>query len=470
MTPATALYRPSLLDLARAGNLQAIAHWMNSLLGPQGITVQLQSTRSGTLNLVIQFHRAQPRGIYLQAKTRLVKFICYRLWTLNSAAIYEVRIAARMAGQSTVLWQEAVRIKTSANASRIRRRTPAWTRFQILRSAFLNRFAFAGFVLCYWLLHWELSSRPTKESLQASASTLPPASVPTLLYKEGQLSAGITTAKQDYPQLPPISAAPQEFVGKVVHSGELADNQKVVALTFDDGPWETSTEQVLDILKQNNIHATFYMVGQQLQKHPDLARLVAAGGHALGNHTWRHPIADLDLATAAQEVGNTARLIYQITGIRTNLFRPPGGNLTGELVPYAQRQRYSINLWSVESNDYYLGSPLIVDNVLRGVKPGSIVLMHDGGGDRAATIQALPQIITALRQRGYRFVTVPELLALQSRTQAIAAAKAKQAAEAEAKAEAEATPSPAPSPSYSPSPLTFNPPHGIVPPPAPTPR
>ncbi len=417
MSQSSTLCRPSLLDLARAGNFQAIARWMNSLLGPQGISIQVQSARSQTLNIWIHFHNPPQRELCLRAKQRLVKFICYRLWTLNSAVICDVRIAARIAGESPVLWQELVRIKTPANATRIRpRQKLAWTQFQILRSAFFSRFAFAGFVLCYWLLHWELS-RPREHILAASA-TAPSPNAPALLYKEGQLSAGISSPRQDFPQQPPISAAPQAFVGKVVSIAPGLEDQKVVALTFDDGPWEGSTEKVLEILKQNDIKATFYMVGLQLQKNPQIARQVAAAGHAIGNHTWRHPIADLDTPTAAEEVGNTARLIYQATGVRTNLFRPPGGNLTGALVPYAQQQKYSINLWSVESNDYYVSAPLIVDNVLQGVKPGSVVLMHDGGGDRTATVQALPQIIAALRRQGYRFVTVPELLTLSAKATA----------------------------------------------------
>ncbi len=419
MTESTALlHRPSLLDLARAGNFRAIAHWLNSLLGPQGITVHAQPARAGALTLWVNFHNPPARELCVRAKQKLVKFICYRLWTLNSAAILDVRIAARIAGESGVLWQELVRIKTPSNAPRRQRsrRSPAWVQFQILRSALFNRFSFAGFVLCYWLLHWEVSR--LHGPVPVSAAT--PQNPPTLLYKEGQLSAGITQPKQDFPKLPPISAAPMEFVGKIVSEVATVGNQKVVALTFDDGPWESSTEKVLEILKQNQIKATFYMVGLQLQRNPDIARKVAAAGHAIGNHTWRHPINDLDLVTAAQEVGNTARLIYQATGIRTNLFRPPGGNLTGELVPYAQRQKYTINLWSVESSDYYVGAPLIVDNVLSQVKPGSIVLMHDGGGDRTPTIQALPQIIAALRRQGYRFVTVPELLALQAKSAPIA--------------------------------------------------
>lgn len=433
MTQPSTLHRPSLLDLARAGNLQAIARWMNSLLSPQGVTVRTQVARSGTLNIWVQFHNPPQRHLCIQARQRLVKFICYRLWTLNSAVIQDVRIAARIAGESPVLWKECVRIKTPANAAtnaatnattlRSRRR-PDWAGFQVLRSAFFSRVSFAGVVLCYWLLHWELTSpralTSSRAPVLATAETVARPNPAALLYRQGQLSAGISGPQQNLPQQPPASVAPAEFAGKVV--GEVAGvgSQKVVALTFDDGPWESSTEKVLEILKQNNIKATFYMVGMHLQKHPGLGRKVAEAGHAIGNHTWRHALNNLDVATAAEEIGNTTRLIYQTTGVQTNLFRPPGGNLAGDLVPYAQLQKYSINLWSVESGDYYTGAPLIVNNVLRGVKPGSIVLLHDGGGDRTPTVQALPQIIDGLRRQGYRFVTVPELMAIATKPAPIA--------------------------------------------------
>ncbi len=94
-------------------------------------------------------------------------------------------------------------------------------------------------------------------------------------------------------------------------------------MTFDDGPWQDTTDQVLNILKQFNIKATFFFwVGQALQQNPDIAKRVVAGGHAIGNHTWRHLMDDVDMPTAVEEIGNTAKLIYETTGVRTNLFRP----------------------------------------------------------------------------------------------------------------------------------------------------
>lgn len=427
MSHSRALYRPSILELAQQGNFRAIAYWLNSLLAPYGIYIQVRRSGSGCLKILVSFHKHRPRSLYCQLQTQLVRFICYRLWTLNSAAIRDVVIAARVVGESTPLWRQSVRIVTPANRgqppTRSRRnyqRSQAWLRFQVLRSALISRLALAGFLLCYWWLHWELShpqlpeeTRPltppfSQTQAQANLIASQPAYQSALSFEPG--------SKKLEPA--PDTAIPPEFQGAIVNQVTPALGQKVVALTFDDGPWETTTEQVLEILNQQKVKATFFWVGLHLQRHPDLARQVVAAGHAIGNHTWRHPLQNLDQPTAAQELSNAARLIYEITGVKTSLFRPPAGNLAGGLVPYAQAQNQTVTLWSVDSHDYYVSAPIIVDNVLRGVKPGSIVLLHDGGGDRSATVQALPQIITALKQQGYRFLTIPQLLELQK--QAIA--------------------------------------------------
>ncbi|NJP09100.1 MAG: polysaccharide deacetylase family protein [Leptolyngbyaceae cyanobacterium RU_5_1] len=140
-------------------------------------------------------------------------------------------------------------------------------------------------------------------------------------------------------------------------------------------------------MQQNSIKATFYWVGEALQENPDVAQKVVAEGHAIGNHTWRHLMNDLDVATAAEELGNNAKLIYQATGVRTYLMRPPGGNLGGELANYAKQQGYLVTMWSADSHDYYVSTPLIIDNVLSNVRPGGIVLLHDGGAIAAKPLQ-----------------------------------------------------------------------------------
>ncbi len=207
-----------------------------------------------------------------------------------------------------------------------------------------------------------------------------------------------------------LVAAPEPFHGKIVKEINLPEVEKVVALTFDDGPWAETTEQVLAILSQYNIKATFFWIGKNLKNSPEIAREVVAEGHAIGNHTWSHPYRAMSQSVAAEEIEDTAALIYQITGVKTSLFRPPGGMLNNGLAAYARQQNYTVVMWSADANDYRASVEAIATNVLRQVKSGAIVLLHDGGGDRGNTVEALPTIIETLKMQGYQFVTVPELL------------------------------------------------------------
>jgi peptidoglycan/xylan/chitin deacetylase (PgdA/CDA1 family) len=208
---------------------------------------------------------------------------------------------------------------------------------------------------------------------------------------------------------------PEQFQGKTVFEGKVKDSEKVIALTVDDGPWPKTTEQMLDIFQQNDVKATFFWMGKSLANSPEITRRVVAAGHAIGNHTWHHWYDTMDAATAADEIDRTAKLIYETTGVKTTFFRPPGGFLNNGLAKYAKDQNYSVVMWSVTSadTDPHAQPSAFVNNVLKGAKPGAIVLMHDGGGDRYRTVKALPEIIAGLKKQGYRFVTVPELLEMQ---------------------------------------------------------
>lgn len=210
-------------------------------------------------------------------------------------------------------------------------------------------------------------------------------------------------------------SVPAKLQGTTIYHVQPSNNEKVIALTIDDGPWPNTTLQMLDILKQNDVKATFFWVGQALQANPEIAKQVVAQGHAIGNHTWHHWYRRMDTATAKSEIERTNELIYKTTGVKTSLFRPPGGVLNNGLAAYAKSQKDAVIMWSQTSadTDPRAKSQVFVKNVLRDAKPGSIVLMHDGGGDRQRTVQALPEIISKLKQQGYRFVTVPELLEMQ---------------------------------------------------------
>ena len=225
---------------------------------------------------------------------------------------------------------------------------------------------------------------------------------------------------------------PVQFQGKTIRDVQLNSQDKAIAqvapaqvapekpiaLTFDDGPWPNSTSQVLDVLKKNNVKATFFVVGKQVQQYPQLLKQVVAGGHALGNHSWSHQYHFFDKSAAARELDETATLVYKISGIKTFLFRPPGGMLNNGLAAYAQNKKHAVIMWSADSKDWRYrrnSTQALIDNVLEEAKPGGIVLLHDGGGDRSNTVQALPQLIAQLRKRGYKFVTVPELLEISDK-------------------------------------------------------
>ncbi|NJL65336.1 MAG: polysaccharide deacetylase family protein [Methylacidiphilales bacterium] len=226
----------------------------------------------------------------------------------------------------------------------------------------------------------------------------------------GSITAS-TTSSISKPQNLTFVTSPQ-FQGKTIYKVEIPNNEKVIALTFDDGPWKETTPQMLDILKQNGVKATFFWVGTAIQENPNIAKQVVSEGHAIANHTFHHWYKQMDVATAKSEIDRTADLIYKTTGVKTTLFRPPGGYLNNGLASYAKSKNYAIVMWSQTSadTDPKAKYQVFVKNVLRDAKPGGIVLMHDGGGDRGRTVQALPAIIQGLKEKGYRFVTVPELL------------------------------------------------------------
>ena len=168
-----------------------------------------------------------------------------------------------------------------------------------------------------------------------------------------------------------------------------------VALTFDDGPWPDSTQQVLAILGRMGVRATFFDVGYLARDHPDLVRRELDAGMVVGNHSWDHPITppfrDLPHPRITSEIRRTNTELDSI-GVKPQLFRPPGGSYSPWVLKEAARQGVRVVLWSVDPRDWKPGTKArrIVHSVLSHVRPGSIILLHDGGGDRSATVTALP--------------------------------------------------------------------------------
>jgi len=182
-----------------------------------------------------------------------------------------------------------------------------------------------------------------------------------------------------------------------------------IALTFDDGPHPVKTEQLLSMLKEQGVPATFFVVGKMAVRYPDIVREIARQGHEVANHTFSHPnLAHIDSKTLLNELGQTRRIIRELTGKDTLLYRPPGGDFSRRSLKTASQAGYHMILWTVLTKDVNGASvPVMQRHILNGASDGAIVLMHSGIPN---TVEMLPHVIEELRREGYHFVTVSQLL------------------------------------------------------------
>lgn len=208
---------------------------------------------------------------------------------------------------------------------------------------------------------------------------------------------------------------PKRYQGVTLNQVKPNPKDKIIALTFDDGPWPKYTDQILNILKENNVKGTFFVIGKNMKNFPEIGKRIVADGHTIANHTWHHWYHRLSPKAAGNEINATEAIIFKITGVKTNIFRPPGGVLGNGPAAYARSKKYSVIMWSADSLDYKRPpADRLVNSVMRNSKPGGIVLMHDGGGVRDSTVKALPAMIDKFRNLGYRFVTIPEMLEIEN--------------------------------------------------------
>ncbi|MGG0718049.1 polysaccharide deacetylase family protein [Robertmurraya massiliosenegalensis] len=206
----------------------------------------------------------------------------------------------------------------------------------------------------------------------------------------------------------------ERYPETVILSG--AQTSKMVTLTFDDGPDPRFTPQILDILRENEIKATFFLMGARAEAYPELVKQIVEDGHIIGNHTYWHPnlVEEEDVNVLQREVTRTESSLANLIAYRTKLFRAPYGFLNNELVEKLRDMNYKVVVWSVDSLDWQESPPdQITYNVLSNIHPGAIILMHDGAAwneDRTNTVRSLRQIIPAIKEQGLEFATVPELL------------------------------------------------------------
>ncbi|MBQ1024021.1 polysaccharide deacetylase family protein [Micromonospora sp. C95] len=183
-----------------------------------------------------------------------------------------------------------------------------------------------------------------------------------------------------------------------------------IALTIDDGPHPRWTPPLLDLLDAHGIRATFFLIGDRVREHPELARRIMAAGHPIGNHSMTHPqpFAALPRPALRAEIDRTQRAIEDATGVTPRLFRAPGGNWS----PTVLRTTADLGLtpvdWTVNPSDWRSPGVERITRTLSRTRPGQIILCHDGGGDRSQTLAALTQVIPRLIGQGLRFVTVAE--------------------------------------------------------------
>lgn len=190
---------------------------------------------------------------------------------------------------------------------------------------------------------------------------------------------------------------------------------KTVALTFDDGPYGTSTQEVLSILKREHVHATFFLIGKNVSDFPEETKQIVAEGHVIGNHTYMHTkLSNLTTEQALSDVAKGEKEIASTTGIQTHLFRPPYGILPTALKKRLKRQGYKIKMWNDDPSDWNYASStseLIVSRTLVQQKDHMVLLLHDGRDTkinypRDNMLTALPILIEDLEKQGYTFVTL----------------------------------------------------------------
>ena len=207
----------------------------------------------------------------------------------------------------------------------------------------------------------------------------------------------------------PTLDVPSRYHGVLIRRRVRRFPQKLLALTFDDGPDPKVTPRVLDALDRFGARATFFVIGKHVRRHPQLLKEIAARGHAVGSHGYAHVMHPTE-ERADSDLEANASLIREISGRDTLLYRPPGGFANSAGARAAVRRGMAVLLWTISSVDAeHIKAETIIRNVLHTPQPGDIVLMHDGPG-HGETAAALPAILSALEKEGYRFVTVPELL------------------------------------------------------------
>ncbi len=205
-------------------------------------------------------------------------------------------------------------------------------------------------------------------------------------------------------------ASGKDRADNVYHAHE--NSSMKIALTFDDGPHPILTPKILDILKKHKVHATFFLVGENVKNYPDLAQRILREGHEIGNHTYTHGrVSERGFFEMRREIELCEAAIYEQTEYKTKLLRPPEGILDSKIKSISREMDYSVILWNIDTKDWAHAAPQsICRNVVEHISPGSIILMHDYIGFDSPTPEALELFLPILLERGYQFSVVSDLI------------------------------------------------------------
>lgn len=222
---------------------------------------------------------------------------------------------------------------------------------------------------------------------------------------------------------PPVQRSPGSYTA--IHT-----DGPYIAITFDDGPNPETTNKLLKILADRGVKATFFVLGSRAEQSPDILRAMVAAGHEVANHSWNHPqLNKIPVASADKQIEDTNTVIQNATGVKPRYLRPPYGAMNATLQRHIE-EKYGMTFiyWSVDPLDWKVrDSNAVYDQIMRQVRPGAIILSHD---IHPTTVAAMPRVIDALLEKGYKFKTVSELIALDRPAPKVASAAAPAAAAA----------------------------------------
>lgn len=225
-----------------------------------------------------------------------------------------------------------------------------------------------------------------------------------------------TAATASYQSMAPTG----QWYGKTFTG--LARGTKQIALTYDDGPNDPHTLRLLEVLAKHNVKATFFLIGRHAQRRPDIAREVARAGHAIGNHTFTHPLLTFKSdAEIRRELSGCRAALSDAVGQHTNLFRPPFGGRRPAVLHIARKLGMEPVMWSVTGYDWTAPSASEIERkVTKQIRGGDVILLHDGGhtemgANRSQTVAATDQLLTSYKAEGYDFVTIPRMMSSRAK-------------------------------------------------------